>query len=75
MTSNSQNKGSLKIDRLTRLRASRNVSEAIREGSISNQIDANAENQRTQCGKRKSGATANKARCAASPYFVISFCT
>ena len=26
-------------------------------------------------GKRKSGAAANKARCAAAPYFAISFCT
>ena len=67
----------------TRKRASCNVSSTRREGSRTVQANAMSESQMTvlavhkssQNGKRNSGATASKARCAARPYLDMAFCT
>ena len=67
----------------TRKRASCNVSSTRRDGSRTVHANARSESQMTaravhtssQNGKRNSGATASKARCAARPYLDMAFCT
>ena len=67
----------------TRKRASCNVSSTRRDGSRAVHANARSESQMTaravhtssQNGKRNSGATASKARCAARPYLDMAFCT
>ncbi len=75
--------GSFDIAERTRVRASWSISPTRREGSRNIHTAERKESHKIafalqaspQKGKRNSGATASKARCAASPYFDIAFCT
>ena len=49
------------------------VQEILKTGDCA--VSVSATTRSPQKGKRKSGATARMARCAASPYLAINFCT
>ena len=70
-----QNNGSDTTDRSTRWRAAERLSCPNREGSRKSQHADSAASQTVADSEKNCGATAKRARCAASPYLAISFCT
>ena len=70
-----QNSGSDSTERNTRWRAAERLSCPSRDGSRKSQHAVSAASQTAADSEKNCGATAKRARCAASPYLAISFCT